>query len=114
MPQKKQLLVKDHMPMDLPIWRESLMGVDYLRLKASFVYYGIGTPKGDGSAVVVVPGFMGIDGYLIELYGWLWRIGYKPYMSHIGQNAECPNILIDHLMDTVERAYEKRARDCHE
>jgi pimeloyl-ACP methyl ester carboxylesterase len=113
MPQKKQLLVKDHVSMRLPIWRESLMGVDYLRLKTSFVYYGIGIPKGDGSAVVVVPGFLGIDAYLIEMYAWLWRVGYKPYMSRIGQNAECPNILIDHLMDTIERAYEKTGKRVH-
>ncbi|MCC6796531.1 MAG: alpha/beta fold hydrolase [Candidatus Hydrogenedentes bacterium] len=113
MPQKKQLLVKDHTPMSLPIWRESLMGVDYLRLKTSLVYYGIGISKGDGSAVVVVPGFLGIDAYLIEMYAWLWRIGYKPYMSRIGQNAECPNILIDHLMKTVERAFNKTGKRVH-
>lgn len=113
MPQKKQLLVKDHVPMHLPIWRESLMGVDFVRLKASLVYYGLGTPKGDGSAVVLVPGFLAIDAYLIEMYAWLWRIGYKPYMSRIGQNAECPNILIDHLMDTVERAHEKTGKRVH-
>lgn len=113
MPQKKQLLVHDHVPMRLPIWRESLMGIDYIRLKTSLVYYGIGIPKGDGAAAVVVPGFMGIDAYLIELYCWLWRIGYKPYMSRIGQNAECPNILIDHLTQTVERAYEQTGKRVH-
>ncbi|MDZ4860486.1 MAG: alpha/beta hydrolase [Candidatus Hydrogenedentes bacterium] len=92
------------MPIDLPIWREALLGVDYIRLKASRIYYGRGIPKGDGSPVVLVPGFLGIDLYLVELYGWLWRIGYQPYMSRIGQNAECPNLLVDHLSKTILRA----------
>lgn len=31
---------------------------------------------------------------LVELHGWRWRgIGYTPYFSEIGQNADCP----DHL-----------------
>ncbi|GMU93076.1 MAG: hypothetical protein AMXMBFR4_21340 [Candidatus Hydrogenedentota bacterium] len=113
MPHSNSLLFTEHEPVELPIWRETLMGLDWLRLKASPVYYGFGIPKGNGSAVVLVPGFLGIDLYLTELYAWLWRIGYKPYMSRIGQNAECPNLLIDHLLDTIERAYEKTRRKVH-
>lgn len=109
-PGENNLLVQDHEPADLPIWREVWMGCDWLRLKASGVYYGLGVPHGDGSAVVVVPGFLGVDLYLTEMYGWLWRLGYKPYMSRIGQNAECPNLLIDHLLDTVGRAFEKTGK----
>lgn len=113
MPLKKQLLVKSHVPVRLPIWREVFMGIDYARLKTSLVYYGCGIPKGDGSAVVVVPGFLAVDLYLVELFGWLWRVGYKPYMSRIGQNAQCPNILIDHLLSTVERAHAATGKRVH-
>ncbi|MDO8616069.1 MAG: hypothetical protein Q7T33_10110 [Dehalococcoidia bacterium] len=93
-----------------PIWRESLWPVDWLSLRLSPVYYGLGVPHGDGSAVVVVPGFMGTDAYLFELYLWLGRIGYRPYMSGIGFNAECPGRLTRRLLRTVERAHEETGR----
>ncbi|MBI3118487.1 MAG: alpha/beta fold hydrolase [Candidatus Hydrogenedentes bacterium] len=108
------LLHIDEIPdWSLPIWREAMLGVDWLRLRASRVYYGLGIPRGDKSPVVVIPGFMGHDCYLLELYLWLWRIGYKPYMSKIGQNAECPNILIERLLATIDRAYEDTGKPVH-
>lgn len=89
----------------LPIWFESLVGIDWFLLHLSPVYYGIGVPNGNGSAVVLVPGFLGSDFYLYELYCWLDRIGYKPYFSGIGWNADCLNVLVSKLRETVEKAY---------
>ena len=107
-------LFKEEIPdWSLPIWRESLMGVDWCRLRASGVYYGFGVPRGDRSAVVVIPGFLGHDCYLGELYFWLWRLGYRPYMSRIGQNADCPNILVDRLLDTMARAHQREGTRVH-
>ncbi len=113
MQDNNNLLVTGHESADLPIWQEAWMGYDWVRLKASRVYYGFGIPRGNKSAVVVVPGFLGVDLYLTELYLWLWRIGYKPYMSRIGQNAECPNLLTQHLVETIERAHEKSGKKVH-
>lgn len=87
-----------------PLWKETLWPIEWWRLHASPVYYGIGVPRGDGSAVVLVPGFLGTDAYLYELYFWLARIGYRPYMSGIGLNADCPGQVTGRLMRTVERA----------
>lgn len=87
-----------------PLWREAFVGLDWLALRSSPVYYGFGVPRGDGSAVIVVPGFLGTDGYLQEIYFWLRRIGYRPYMSRIGWNAECINTLVDRLSETVAKA----------
>ncbi|HZM91611.1 MAG TPA: alpha/beta fold hydrolase, partial [Blastocatellia bacterium] len=42
--------------------------------------------------------------YLQEIYYWLRRIGYRPYMSQIGWNAECVNILVDRLSETITKA----------
>jgi pimeloyl-ACP methyl ester carboxylesterase len=81
--------------------------MDWISLRMSPVYYGMGVPKGDGSPVVVVPGFMGTDVYLCELYMWLARIGYRPYMSGIGVNAECPGRLTKRLLRTVKRAHQE-------
>jgi triacylglycerol lipase len=97
----------------LPIWFESLVGVDWTLLHLSPVYYGFGVPKGDGAAVVVVPGFLGSDLYLYELYLWLARVGYKPYFSNIGWNADCLNLLTDKLTATIERANAETGKKVH-
>jgi len=91
---------------DIPIWKEAFFGAELILLHASPVYYGLGVPHGDGSAVVLIPGFLGSDLYMAHLSAWLSRVGYRPYLSGIHLNAECPNLLIKrHLIDTVEKAY---------
>jgi triacylglycerol lipase len=96
---------EDSAPADISIWKEALFGAELLLLHASPVYYGLGIPRGDGSAVVVIPGFLGSDFYLSHLHAWLGRVGYRAYLSGIGLNAECPNLLIRHrLTETVDRA----------
>jgi len=42
----------------------------------------------------MIPGFMHSDVYLMVMYSWLSRLGYRPYYSGIDLNAECPNLLI--------------------
>ncbi len=100
-------------PADVPLWRETLFGVDWLALRLSPVYYGVGVPRGDGAPVVVIPGFLGSDNYLIELYHWLRRIGYRPYYSRIGRNAECPDVLMERLFKTMDQAYDETGRKLH-
>lgn len=97
----------------LPIWFETLVGVDWALLHLAPVYYGLGVPKGDGSAVVIVPGFLGSDVYLYELYLWLGRIGYRPYLSNIGWNADCLNTLSEKLLKTIRRARGETGRKVH-
>ena len=100
-------------PAEVPLWREVLVGVDWLSLRLAPVYYGFGVPHGDGSPVVVVPGFLGTDNYLVEMYYWLRRIGHKPYYSKIGRNSECPDVLRARLVETVDRAHEETGREVH-
>ncbi|MBI2766273.1 MAG: alpha/beta fold hydrolase [Chloroflexi bacterium] len=90
-----------------PLWREGLFAFDWLALRSSPVYYGCGVPRGHGEPVVVVPGFLATDASLIELHAWLARIGYRPYFSDIGRNADCPNYIAGNLLGTVKRAYEE-------
>src|SRR6516165_1796942 len=105
---------QDHAVADVTIWKEALFGADLLLLHASPVYYGLGIPPGDGSAVVVIPGFLGTDLYLNQLKAWLGRIGYQPYLSGIGFNAECPNLLIrNQLKETMARALSDTGRKIH-
>lgn len=95
-------------------WTEALIGAEILILHATPVYYGLGVPRGDGTAVIIIPGFLGTDVYLTELHAWLRRIGYRPYFSGIGVNAECPNLLIQRrLNSTIDKALRETGRKVH-
>jgi triacylglycerol lipase len=103
-----------HLNSDHSLWTEALFGAEILLLHATPVYYGFGVPRGDDSGVVIIPGFLGTDLYLTELYGWLERIGYRPYFSGVGINADCPNLLIQrHLNETIKRALQETGRKVH-
>ena len=107
--------VREHQPIgDISIWTEALFGAEILLLHASPVYYGLGIPRGDGSAVVVIPGFLGTDLYVSHLHSWLGRVGYQSYLSGIGVNAECPNLLIRYrLAATIKKAAAETGRKVH-
>src|SRR5262249_26432362 len=105
--------LRDRPPASLPIWLESLAVLDWLGLHMSPVYWGCGVPRGDGTAVVLVPGFLGDDWYLLELYSWLRRIGYRPYMSRIGRNADCLDLLASRLIETTQTAHRQTGRKVH-
>jgi len=99
---------------DISPWTEALFAAEILLLHATPVYYGFGVPHGDDSAVVIIPGFLGTDLYLMELHAWLGRIGYRAYFSGIGINAECPNLLVQrHLNETIEKALAETGRRIH-
>lgn len=105
--------VKDQQPAPVPIWREGLVGLDWLSLRAAPVYYGCGVSRGDGAAVVLVPGFLASDWYLFEIHAWLDRIGYRAEMSRVGRNAECLDIIADRLFATMEAARAATGRPVH-
>lgn len=103
-----------HLEADISPWTEALFAAEILLLHATPVYYGFGVPRGDNSGVVIIPGFLGTDLYLMELHSWLGRIGYRPYFSGIGINAECPNLLVQrHLNETIGRALSETGRRIH-
>src|SRR5690348_15826931 len=114
MGEKRYQIREDDAEAKVPMWQEALFGVEVLLLRATPAYYGLGVSGGDGSGVVVIPGFLGTDMYLMEMFAWLRRIGYKPYFSGIGLNAECPNLLIRrHLNETIDRARSQTGRKIH-
>jgi triacylglycerol lipase len=113
-PAERRRTPKAHPEGTLSPWTEALFAAEVLLLHATPVYYGLGVPHGDASGVVIIPGFLGTDLYLMELHGWLGRIGYQPYFSGIGVNADCPNLLIQrHLNDTIARARAETGRKIH-
>lgn len=111
---KRSRLREDEGEANTHIWQETLFGTELLLLHASPVFYGLGVTRGDGSGVVVVPGFLGSDFYLTHLHKWLKRIGYRSYLSGIGINAECPNLLIRYrLTEVINRALKETGRKVH-
>lgn len=68
---------------------------DYLyqiaRLLRDPVYRGGDVPKGNGQAVLLIPGFLAGDWSLMRMSGWLNRLGYRTYFSGIDWNIDCPN-----------------------
>jgi len=69
--------------------REAFSFAEIGRLLADPVFYGAGVPRGDGRAVVVIPGLFGSDLYLEPMRNWLGRIGYAPVRSALSVNAGC-------------------------
>ena len=101
---RRKLQKKQEAP-QFPVWQEWLAGVELAFLQVSPIYWGYGVPHGDGSGVVLVPGFLGTDLYLSQFAVWLRRIGYTPFYSDIPINADCPNLLIRrNLNDAIEKA----------
>jgi triacylglycerol lipase len=94
----------------LPIWRELTWWADWLQLRGSAVYAGDGLPRGNGDPVVVVPGFLGTDGYLGEMRDWLARIGYQPHDSQVGWNADCPDVILERLIENVRQIHKTTGR----
>jgi pimeloyl-ACP methyl ester carboxylesterase len=80
------------------------------RLAVSAVYRGRGVPRGDGRAVLTIPGFMAGDPSLAVLNGWLRRIGYAPRRSGILVNVDCSDRAIDRLERRLLSAWRQSGR----
>jgi len=113
-PKSRKPVPQAHSEAETSLWTEALSAAEVLLLHATPVYYGFGVPRGDDSGVVIIPGFLGTDLYLNELHGWLGRIGYRPYFSGIGINADCPNLLVQrHVSETIRKALDETGRKIH-
>jgi triacylglycerol lipase len=76
--------------------------IDLMRLMVDPVYRGHGVPRGDGTPVMTIPGFMAGDGSLMVMRDWLRRIGYDARGSGIQVNVDCSDRAVDRLDDRLE------------
>jgi len=81
---------------------ETRAWLEFGRLLADPVFYGVGVPRGDGRPVVLMPGFLAGDQTLAVLGAWLQRIGYRPQLCGFITNTGCS----DRTLDRVERRVE--------
>lgn len=79
-------------------------------LMADPVFWGWGVGRGDGRAVLVLPGLLGGDAYLRPLRDWLRRVGYTPIKSGIERNPGWSEELVAELGEIAERAAEGTRR----
>ena len=86
---------------------------DIACLYMSPVILGLGVAHGKGEPVIVVPGFLGSDIYLGTVHRWLRRIGYRSYASGIGRNYNCPDLLAERLVLTIEQAHLETGQRVH-
>lgn len=112
-PAKTRFLPHEEISSPLPILSEPLSLLEFAVLRLFPVYYGIGVPAGDGSAVVIIPGLLCTDLVLTELHDWLARIGYRPYFSGMDIVNDCPNLLARRLASTISRAYSDTGKRVH-
>ena len=79
-------------------------------LLADPIYWGLGVPRGDGRAVLVLPGLFAGDAYLQPLRDWLGRSGYAPVKSGIDRNPGWSSELIDGLASIVLSEHRRTGR----
>ena len=87
------------------LWRESRLPAERLALAIDPVWRGAGVPRGDGSPVLLVPGFLAGDPSLATMASWLKRLGYAPRRAGVRANVDCATRAADRL--------EQRLRELH-
>src|SRR4051812_26458543 len=75
------------------------------RLLVDPVYRGQGVPRGNGMAVLTIPGFMAGDSSLSVMRDWLRRIGYDARSSGILANLDCSDRAVDRLEQRLDETY---------
>jgi triacylglycerol esterase/lipase EstA (alpha/beta hydrolase family) len=90
--------------------REATLLVDVGALLANPVFYGIRVPRGDGKLVVIIPGFMGNDFYLMPMLNWLNRIGYSSVPSSLNPSAGCLRRSCEQVQNEIDRQLSRRQR----
>jgi pimeloyl-ACP methyl ester carboxylesterase len=80
------------------------------RLLADPVAYGKGTPRGDGRAVIVVPGFLAGDDSLVVLRTWLRRVGYQPQTAGFLLNVDCADRALERVESLAEGVHATSGR----
>ena len=100
---------------ETPRWWGNHLGefrwqAELARLLIDPVYRGTGIPRGDGSPVMTIPGFLAGDGSLGVMRDWLRRMGYDARASGIQVNVDCSNRAVDRLDDRLERIWRTTGR----
>jgi pimeloyl-ACP methyl ester carboxylesterase len=89
---------------------ETRWTLEACRLMLDPVAYGRGVPRGDGRAVVVLPGFLAGDNSLLFLRSWLTRVGYRPHTVGFTVNVDCSDRAVERVESVLEAIVATDAR----
>jgi pimeloyl-ACP methyl ester carboxylesterase len=80
------------------------------RLMVDPVFHGRGVPRGDGRAVLLLPGFAAGDYTLGPLALWLRRTGHRPCTCGIWMNADCGERALLRIEQRLDELHERHGR----
>lgn len=89
-----------HLPSLFNEWQYTL---ELSQLYWDPVFYGWGVPPGDGSPIVLIPGFLAGDLSMTVLGEWLRRTGYNVHYPGIWTNTDCPDRMVRQLGGQIDR-----------
>lgn len=85
--------------------REVRWQLELARLLADPVWRGRDVPRGDGSPVLLIPGFLAGDSSLSVMARWLRRMGYRPHRAGITFNVRCADLAVDRIEQALHHAH---------
>ena len=85
--------------------REVRWQLELARLLADPVWRGRDVPRGDGSPVLLIPGFLAGDSSLSVMARWLRRLGYRPHRAGITFNVRCADVAVDRIDSALHHAH---------
>jgi pimeloyl-ACP methyl ester carboxylesterase len=84
---------------------ETRWQLELVRLLADPIWRGEQVPRGDGRAVLLLPGFLAGDLTLGVLARWLRRIGYRPSTCGFVLNVDCSDRALELVEHHVARLH---------
>ena len=93
---------------NLPIWRESRMGLELAALLRNPILRGHGVADGRGQPVLLLPGLLAGDDSLRIMGRWLKGTGHHPARAGIRMNVNCSGVALERLEDRLEAIVEAR------
>jgi triacylglycerol lipase len=94
----------------IPIWLEARMPLEQAALFRNPVRPRDGKAPGDGSPVVLIPGFLAGDLSLRRMARWLRDLGYQPCRAGIRANVDCTEKAVARLESALERLAAEHGR----
>ena len=90
--------------------RETRWQLELAQLLVDPVFRGDGLRRGDGRAVVLMPGLGGGDSTLLILAAWLRRLGYRPRLCGFVANVSCSETAMERVERQLELLHQRDGR----